>query len=126
MDVTSDVTSSDFSDEVPSSARAQASVNLFQYGQWFDPGPHLRAMRRPAVGGDPRGYPNSHVGFGHGPHFCVGANLAGLEIDVMLKAVLDRWHDIEATGEPTYTRTNRLSGLRTLPVAFTDAGRVYA
>lgn len=67
--------------------------------------------------------PNSHVGFGHGPHFCLGANLARLEIDVMLNAVLDRWHQIEATGEPTYTRTNRLSGLRTLPIAFTDVTR---
>ena len=67
--------------------------------------------------------PNSHVGFGHGPHFCLGANLARLEIDVMLNAVLDRWHDIEATGEPTYTRTNRLSGLRTLPIAFTEMAR---
>ncbi len=64
--------------------------------------------------------PNGHVGFGHGPHFCLGANLARLEIDVMLNAVLDCWHDIEATREPTYTRTNRLSGLRTLPIAFTD------
>ena len=64
--------------------------------------------------------PNNHVGFGHGPHFCLGANLARLEINVMLNAVLDRWHDIEATGEPTWTRTNRLSGLRTLPIAFTD------
>ena len=64
--------------------------------------------------------PNNHVGFGHGPHFCLGANLARLEVDVMLDAVLDRWHHIEATGEPTYTRTNRLSGLRTLPIAFTD------
>ncbi len=64
--------------------------------------------------------PNNHVGFGHGPHFCLGANLARLEIDVMLNAVLDRWHHIEATGDPTYTRTNRLSGLRILPVAFAD------
>jgi len=64
--------------------------------------------------------PNNHVGFGHGPHFCLGASLARLEVDVMLDAVLDRWHQIEATGEPTYTRTNRLSGLRTLPIAFTD------
>lgn len=39
---------------------------------------------------------------------------------VMLNAILDRWHGIEATGEPTWTRTNRLSGLRTLPIAFTD------
>ena len=67
--------------------------------------------------------PNNHVGFGHGPHFCLGANLARLEVDVMLNAVLDRWREIEATGEPTYTRTNRLSGLRTLPVVFTDIAR---
>ncbi|MXZ94507.1 MAG: cytochrome P450 [Acidimicrobiaceae bacterium] len=67
--------------------------------------------------------PNNHVGFGHGPHFCLGANLARLEVDVMLNAVLDRWHEIEATGEPTYTRTNRLSGLRTLPIAFDDIAR---
>ena len=64
--------------------------------------------------------PNAHVGFGHGAHFCLGANLARLEIEVMLNAVLDRWHDIEVTGEPTWTRTNRLSGLRTLPIAFAD------
>ena len=70
--------------------------------------------------------PNNHVGFGHGPHFCLGANLARLEIDVMLNAVLDRWHDIEATGQPTWTRTNRLSGLRTLPIAFTDARAALA
>ena len=65
-------------------------------------------------------HPNNHLGFGHGPHFCLGANLARLEIEVMLNAILDRWHDIEVTAEPTYTRTNRLSGLSTLPVAFSD------
>ncbi len=65
--------------------------------------------------------PNNHVGFGHGPHFCLGANLARLEIDVMLNAVLDRWTDIEVVGPPTWTRTNRLSGLKTLPVQFTDS-----
>ena len=42
----------------------------------------------------------------------------------MLDAILDRRHDIEAAGEPTYTRTNRLSGLRTLPIALT--GRAAA
>jgi len=68
--------------------------------------------------------PNAHVGFGHGPHICLGAKLARLEIEVMLNAVLDRWHDIEATGEPTRTCTSRLSDLRTLPVAFTDRAAV--
>lgn len=64
--------------------------------------------------------PNNHVGFGHGPHFCLGANLARLEIDVMLNAILDRWVDIEVVGPATWTRTNRLSGLKTLPIQFTD------
>ncbi|MCY4428364.1 MAG: cytochrome P450 [Halieaceae bacterium] len=62
--------------------------------------------------------PNNHVGFGYGPHFCLGANLARLEMDVMLNAILDRWSIIEIIGEPTWTRTNRLSGLKTLPVEF--------
>lgn len=58
-----------------------------------------------------------------------GANSAGdpvgglvrLEIDAMLNAVLDRWTDVEVVGPPTWTRTNRLSGLKTLPIQFTDA-----
>ncbi len=64
--------------------------------------------------------PNPHVGFGHGPHYCLGANLARLEIEVMFNAILDRWTDIDVVGEATWTRTNRLSGLKSLPVEFTD------
>ena len=33
--------------------------------------------------------PKNYMGFGHGPHFCLGANLARLEIDVTLNAILD-------------------------------------
>lgn len=58
------------------------------------------------------------MGFGHGPHFCLGANLARLEIDVMLNTILDRWTDVEIVGDATWTRTNRLSGLKTLPIEF--------
>ena len=65
--------------------------------------------------------PNNHVVFGYGPHFCLGANLARLEIDVMLNAILDRWTDIEVVVPATWTRTSRLSGLKTLPIQFTDA-----
>ncbi len=85
----------------------------------------MSANRDAAVFGEPFTFridrsPNNHLGFGHGPHFCLGANLARLEIEVMLNAILDRWHDIEVTADPTYTRTNRLSGLSSLPIAFTD------
>lgn len=88
----------------------------------------MSANRDSAVFDDPFEFrvdrrPNNHVGFGHGPHFCLGANLARLEIDVMLNAILDRWSDIEVVGPATWTRTNRLSGLKTLPVQFTDTAR---
>ena len=64
--------------------------------------------------------PDNHMGFGHGPHFCLDANLARLEIDVMLNTILDRWTDVETVGEAMWARANRLSGLKTLPIEFTD------
>ena len=43
--------------------------------------------------------PNEHVAFGGGgPHFCLGANLARMEINVMFDEILDRLDDIELTG----------------------------
>jgi cytochrome P450 len=63
--------------------------------------------------------PNPHVGFGQGVHFCLGANLARLEIRVMLEEILARVATIELAGEPAYTRANRLWGLRSLPVTLT-------
>ena len=38
--------------------------------------------------------PNEHVAFGFGPHFCLGASLARLEISVMLDQLLDRLPDL--------------------------------
>ncbi len=62
--------------------------------------------------------PNPHLGFGHGVHYCLGANLARLEIRVMLEEVLAAGHEIEVTGDPVWTRDNRLFGLKHLPVQF--------
>jgi cytochrome P450 len=60
--------------------------------------------------------PNPHVGFGFGVHYCLGANLARLEIRVMFEELLARFADIELAGDPVYTRDNRLFGLKRLPV----------
>ncbi len=51
--------------------------------------------------------PNPHVSFGGGgPHFCLGHNLAKLEIAVIFEALLNRCANIEAVGEPTMTASS--------------------
>jgi cholest-4-en-3-one 26-monooxygenase len=61
--------------------------------------------------------PNEHVTFGGtGPHYCLGAWLARLELNVLLAELLDRGVRFEADGEPARVRSNFVNGLRTLPV----------
>ena len=63
--------------------------------------------------------PNPHLGFGHGLHFCLGANLARLEIRVMYEELLPRFGCIEAAGPIEWTRSNRHTGLRHQPLVLT-------
>ena len=66
--------------------------------------------------------PNEHITFGGGgPHFCLGANLARLEIRCMFEAVLDRVPDIELSGPVRRLRSNFLNGIKSMPVRFTPA-----
>ncbi len=60
--------------------------------------------------------PNRHLAFGHGSHFCLGAALARLEIRVVFDVLLDRVDEVELTGDPEWTRSNKHTGLRHLPV----------
>jgi cytochrome P450 len=60
--------------------------------------------------------PNPHLGFGHGVHFCLGANLARLELRILYEALLARFPRIELAGRPEWTRSNKHTGLRHLPV----------
>ena len=62
--------------------------------------------------------PNPHVGFGHGIHHCLGANLARLEMRVIYEALLGRFDKLELAGDPEWTRSNKHTGLRHLPVRF--------
>lgn len=60
--------------------------------------------------------PNPHLAFGHGAHFCLGAALARLEIRVVLEALLARRAVLELAGPVEWTRSNKHTGLRHMPV----------
>lgn len=60
--------------------------------------------------------PNPHLGFGHGVHFCLGANLARLEIRVLYEELLARFSEVEAAGPVEWTRSNRHTGVRHQPL----------
>ncbi|MEX2292932.1 MAG: cytochrome P450 [Acidimicrobiales bacterium] len=68
--------------------------------------------------------PNEHVAFGFGPHFCLGASLARLEISVMLDEILDRLPDLRLTepdAAPHLRPANFISGIEQLAVQFTPS-----
>ena len=67
--------------------------------------------------------PNYHVGFGLGTHFCLGANLARLEIKVIFEEILDRFERFELAGPLAWTNNNRLLGLTHLPVRAVPRGK---
>ena len=60
--------------------------------------------------------PNPHVGFGMGLHFCLGAPLARLELQISLKTLLDRFPHLALAGEAPRRPTWVLRGFERIPV----------
>ena len=56
------------------------------------------------------------LGFGHGVHYCVGAALARLEVEVFFRALLDRFGSISLAGPPTRRGGIALRGMDTVPL----------
>ncbi|MFF0522875.1 cytochrome P450 [Actinomadura nitritigenes] len=65
--------------------------------------------RRPDVPG---------LAFGYGPHFCLGAALARMEMRLVLEELRSRYGTVTVTGEPVYNGSPVVVGLRGLPLAF--------
>ncbi len=66
--------------------------------------------------------PNHHMAFGAGgAHFCLGANLARLEIKILFEELAKRCPDIRPTGPAERLRMNLVDGIKHLPVAFTPS-----
>jgi cholest-4-en-3-one 26-monooxygenase len=64
--------------------------------------------------------PNPHMAFGGGgPHFCLGASLARLEIRCMFEELLRRLPDMELAGPVQRLQSNFINGIKHMPVKFT-------
>jgi cholest-4-en-3-one 26-monooxygenase len=71
--------------------------------------------------------PNEHVGFGGGgPHHCLGANLARMEIYVLLEEMAKRVPTIERVGEAQPLRSNFIAGIKHMPVKYPPGPKVSA
>ncbi len=63
--------------------------------------------------------PNEHLAFGgYGEHFCLGANLARVELRVVFRQLLERFTDYELTGDVERLRSGFVGGIKHLPVRF--------
>ena len=69
--------------------------------------------------------PNEHVGFGGGgPHHCLGANLARMEIRVLLEEMAKRVPSIEQVAPEQPLRSNFIAGIKHLQVKYPQGRRV--
>jgi cholest-4-en-3-one 26-monooxygenase len=63
--------------------------------------------------------PNPHVAFGgHGAHYCIGANLARLEIEIIFNAIADHLPNISKAEEPRRLRHAWINGIKELRVKY--------
>jgi cholest-4-en-3-one 26-monooxygenase len=63
--------------------------------------------------------PNPHLGFGGtGAHYCIGANLARVEMNLIFNAIADHLPDISLLGDPKRLRSGWLNGIKELPVQY--------
>lgn len=60
--------------------------------------------------------PTDHLVFGHGPHFCLGAHLARVQMQAMFTELLARTRWVEAHGEPVLLRSSFQRGVKRLPI----------
>jgi cytochrome P450 len=78
----------------------------------------------PAVFADPlhfditRPDADRHLAFGHGVHFCLGAQLARMELRSLLGRLVPALASVEIAGEVAYTQTTAVGGVKRLPIAY--------
>lgn len=69
-------------------------------------------------------HPNPHLGFGGtGAHYCVGASLARMTIDLMFNAIADHLPDLKPAGPPERLRSSMINGIKHWQVHYTGGGQ---
>lgn len=58
--------------------------------------------------------PNRHLGWGWGPHLCLGMHLAKAECEIALRQILERWPGVEIDGDPAALKWSQRPGVRGL------------
>lgn len=90
---------------------------------------YAAANRDPSIFPDPHRFDitreeaRKHIAFGVGPHVCLGARLAKLELRSLIKAIVTRIPDIRLVGEPEWLRSIWFNAIIRMPVAFTPRPR---
>lgn len=90
---------------------------------------HISADRDEDVFDDPyrfdiERWPNEHIAFGGGgQHFCLGANLARMELKLIFREILERIPDMKLAGNVDILRSNFIGGIKHMPVTFTAGAR---
>lgn len=72
---------------------------------------------------DIRRHPNPHLAFGHGPHFCLGAELARVQMRALFWAVLEQMGHLEFDGAPSFLQSNFQRGVKRLPIRWSRNDR---
>ena len=86
---------------------------------------YAAANRDPAVFDDPhcfditRSNAKRHLAFGAGPHICVGARLAKMQLRALIREVVTRLPDLRLVGEPEWLRSIWFNAIIRMPVAYT-------
>jgi cholest-4-en-3-one 26-monooxygenase len=73
---------------------------------------------------DIRRHPNEQLAFGVGEHFCLGANLARLELREIFRGILTHLHDVELAAEPRRLRSTFINGVKEMRVRFKPGPRL--
>jgi cytochrome P450 len=108
------------------SDRSPAGAAGHRPDPWASPGDsvalfYASANRDEAVYEDPFAFrldrnPNPHLGFGIGEHFCLGAHLARLDLQVFLRHLVRRVEAIELAGSVELLKASFVGGPKRVPV----------